>query len=102
MAKYEANKLLSGAIPTVRLEDNLVIKWDLKVTYTYNGFMREYSDTVDVLYLAKPTTGFTKTELLGFMNLAQYDIIFDAHYDAYHTPPANERVTNFDITSIPD
>lgn len=102
MAKYNATKLLSGAVPTVRLEDNLVMKWDLKVTYSYNGFNREYGDNVDVLYLAKTAAQFTKTELMGLMNLAQYDQIFDAHYDAYHTPPVEERVNNFDITSIPD
>lgn len=102
MAKYPATKLLSGAVPTVRLEDNLVIKWDLKVTYLYNGFTRDYGDSVDVLYLAKIASQYTKTELMGFMNLAQYDVIFDAHYDAYHTPPVEERKSDFDITQIPE
>lgn len=102
MAKYPATKALSGAVPTIRLDDNYVTKWDLKVTYSYNGFTREYGDSVDVLYLAKTASAYTKTELMGFMNLAQYDIIFDAHYDAYHTPPVEERQSNFDITTIPE
>lgn len=102
MAKYPATKTLSSAVPTIRLEDNLVIKWDLKVVYNYNGFTRDYGDNVNVLYLAKTADQYTKTELMGLLNLAQYDQIFDAHYDAYHTPPVEERVSDFDITKIPD
>ena len=102
MAKYNATKALSSAVPTVRLEDNLVKRWDLKVVYSYNGFNREYGDNVDVLYMTKTVADFTKAELMGLMNLAQYDQIFDAHYEAYHTPPVEERRDDFDITKIPD
>lgn len=102
MAKYNATKNLSSAIPTVRTEDNIVKKWDLKVVYSYNGFNRDYNESVDVLYLNKTPDQFTKTELMGLMNLTQYDIIFDAHYDAYHTPPVEERLSEFDITQIPN
>ena len=102
MAKYNATKNLSSAIPTVRTDDNLVKKWDLRVTYAYNGFNRDYGDSVDVLYMGKTTDQFTRTELLGLLNLAQYDQIFDAHYDAYHTPPVENRQSDFDITTIPE
>jgi hypothetical protein len=102
MAKYNATKVLASAVPTVRLEDNLVTKWELKVVYSYNGFTRDYGDGVDVLYLAKTADQYTKSELMGMINLAQYDQIFDAHYDAYHTPPVEERQASFDITKIPD
>jgi hypothetical protein len=102
MPKYNATRTLSVAIPTVRLEDNLVKKWDLKVVYTYNGFTRDYGESVDVLYLAKSAAAYTKSELMSLLNLVQYDQIFDAHYDAYHAPVLEEKVADFDITKMAD
>jgi ABC-type antimicrobial peptide transport system ATPase subunit len=102
MAKYQTQKFLSDAIPTVRTADNLVKSWDLKVTLSYNGFAREYGDNINVLYMQKTVDQFTKADLMGLLNMPQMEAIFEAHYEAATQPPAETRLQNFDITQIPE
>jgi hypothetical protein len=102
MAKYQIAKFLSEATPTVRTADNLVKSWDLKVTLSYNGFAREYGENVNVLWQQKTVDQFTKADLLGLLNISQLENIFESHYDSMNAPPTETRLSNFDITQIPE
>ena len=102
MAKYNATKALSAAVPTIRTEDGIVKSWDLSIMFSYNGFNREYGHSASVLYMQKKPEDFTKSELMDLCNVAQMEQIFDAHYEATTAQPVEERLGAFDITKIPD
>jgi len=103
MAKYPTTKTLKKAVPTIRLDDNVVKKWDIEVIYKHtanNGtsWSRAYPHTEDVEYMNKTASEFTKAQLISFMN--NMDVIFDAHYEAHNLPPKDERVNNFNINDL--
>lgn len=102
MAKYNATKALCSAVPTIRSEDGIVRSWDLSIMFSYNGFNREYGHNANVLYMSKKVEEFTKSELMSLCNIAQMEQIFDAHYEAATAKPVEQRVSDFDITKIPD
>lgn len=112
MAHYSKNcdKTLSKAIPTVR-EDGIVKSWELEVVYSYpaEGYdttdaplRRRYEGIEDVEYLGKTPQEFTKSELFSFLNIAQYDLVFDSTYESVVFAPTEKKDTSFDISSLSD
>jgi hypothetical protein len=109
---YSANtdKALSKAVPTVN-ENGIVKSWELEVVYSYPSvgydttdapLRRKYSETEEVEYLNKTPQEFTKTELFSFLNITQYDAVFDSTYESVVLPPKETKDTSFDINSLAD
>ncbi len=104
MAKYPATKILKRAKPKVRLSDGVVITWFIEVLYTHtrqNGttWSTTYDHEEDVEYMNKLPTEFTQAELINFMP-SNREVIFDAHYEAHNTPPADEVLNEFSINDL--
>ena len=109
---YAANtdKTLSKAIPTVN-ENGIVKSWELEVVYSYPAagytttdapLRRKYSETEEVEYLNKTPQEFTKSELFSFLNITQYDLVFDSTYESVVLPPKETKDTSFDLNSLAD
>lgn len=94
-----ATKALSKAIPTVK-DNGKVKEWELTVVYTCNNLTRDFNKIVDVEYLNKVPTGFTKAELLGMCSTAHLDQVFDSMYASIVNPPTEQREDNFDINAL--
>ena len=94
-----ATRALSKAIPTIKANGK-VKQWDLTVVYTCNNLTRDFDKTVDVEYLDKVPTGFTKTELLGMCSTAHLDQVFDSMYESITNPSTDQRDGNFDINTL--
>ena len=94
-----ATKALSKAIPTVKTNGK-VKKWDLTVIYNCNGLTKDFSREADVEYLDKEPSDFTKDELLGFCNTVHLDMVFDSFYGSMTGTPTEEKLNDFDITSL--
>lgn len=112
MSNYSAktDKTLSKAVPTVK-EDGTVKSWELEVVYSYPAagitttdapLRRKYSETENVEYLNKEAEDFTKTELFSFLNIVQYDAVFDSTYESVVLPPKETRDSTFDLNSLAD
>ena len=113
MAKYSetCDKTLSKAVPTVNA-NGIVKSWELEVVYSYPAasdttntdtqLRRKYSETEEVEYLNKTPTQFTKSELFGFLNISQYNLVFDSTYESVVNPPTETKDTSFDINSLSD
>ena len=109
---YSTNtdKTLSKAIPTVN-ENGIVKSWELEVVYSYPkaGYKTtdtplriKYEETEEVEYLNKTPQEFTKSELFSFLNIAQYDLVFDSTYESVVLPPTETKDTTFDLNSLAD
>lgn len=94
-----ATKALSKAIPTVK-NNGKVKKWELTVVYNCNGLTKDFGRDVDVEYLNKEPSDFTKDELLGFCNTVHLDMVFDSFYGSMTGTPTEEKLNDFDITSL--
>lgn len=112
MAQYSANtdKTLSKAIPTLNA-NGIVKSWELEVVYSYpkvgyktknTPLRRKYEETEEVEYLGKTPQEFTKSELFSFLNIAQYDLVFDSTYESVVLPPTETKDTAFDLNSLAD
>jgi hypothetical protein len=112
MAKYSENadKTLSKAVPTLNAS-GVVKSWELEVVYSYPAagytttdtpLRRKYSETEEVEYLNKTPQEFTKSELFAFLNISQYDMVFDSTYQSVVLPPVETKDTAFDINSLAD
>lgn len=109
---YSANtdKTLSKAVPTLN-ENGIVKSWELEVVYSYPAagykttdapLRRKYSETEEVEYLNKTPQDFTKSELFSFLNITQYDLVFDSTYESVVLPPKETKDTAFDLNSLAD
>lgn len=100
--KHPYTKTIKKAIPTTRISDKIVKKWDIEVicASTENGWTTTYKKNEDVEYLGKTAEEFTKSELIDLAKVN--DHIFDAHWEAHNTAPTTERDGNFDFTSLAD
>ena len=94
-----ATKALARAIPTVKTNGK-VKKWDLTVVYSCNGLNKDFGREVDVEYLEKAPTDFTKAELLDLCNTVHLDMVFDSFYGSMTTPPTESKVDDFDFTTL--
>lgn len=112
MAKYSenSNKTLSKAVPTLNV-NGIVKSWELEVVYSYPtvGFSttdtplrKKFNETEEVEYLNKTPQDFTKSELFSFLNIAQYDMVFDSTYESVVLPPTETKDTSFDLNSLSD
>lgn len=102
------DKTLSKAIPTVN-ENGIVKSWELEVVYSYPSagytttdapLRRKYSESEEVEYLNKTPQEFTKSELFSFLNITQYDAVFDSTYESVVLPPKETKDTSFDLNSL--
>lgn len=94
-----ATKALSKAIPTVKANGK-VKKWDLTVIYSCNGLTKDFGREADVEYLDKEPSDFTKAELLDLCNTVHLDMVFDSFYGSMTGTPTEEKLNDFDITSL--
>lgn len=112
MAKYSENcdKVISKAIPTVNSE-GIVLSWEIEVTYSYPAsgitttdtqFRKKFETKEDVEYLNKTVDDFTKGELFSFLNIAQYNMVFDSSYESVVLPPVQTRYDSFNINLLQD
>lgn len=112
MAKYSENsdKTLSKAIPTINAK-GIVKSWELEVVYSYPAagitttdiaLRRKYNENEQVEYLNKTPQEFNKSELYSFLNISQYDMVFDSTYESVVLPPTETRDTSFDLNSLTD
>lgn len=112
MAKYSetCDKTLSKAVPTLN-SNGIVKSWELEVVYSYPAagitttdasLRRKYSERENVEYLNKTPQEFTKSELFSFLNIAQYNLVFDSTYESVVFPPTETKDTSFDINSLSD
>lgn len=113
MAIYSdtCDKTLSKAVPTVDA-NGLVKSWDLEVVYSYPAasdtgntdtpLRRRYEEKEDVAYLAKAPEAFTKSELFSFLNIGQYNLVFDSTYISLNFPPEETVVNDFDFSALSD
>lgn len=112
MAKYSENsdKTLSKAIPTINA-NGIVKSWELEVVYSYpaagitttdTALRRKYNENEQVEYLNKTPQEFNKSELYSFLNISQYDMVFDSTYESVVLPPTETRDTSFDLNSLTD
>jgi hypothetical protein len=112
MAKYSENsdKTLSKAIPTINA-NGIVKSWEIEVVYSYpaDGYIttdtalrRKYNETEQVEYLNKTPQEFTKTELFSYLNISQYDMVFDSTYESVVLPPTETKDNSFDLNSLAD
>lgn len=102
MAKWSNTKILKKATPTVRLSDGVVKKWEIEVVYTEptSGWTRSYPHTEDDLeYLGKKPEQFTKDQLIALMPSVM-DEVFSSHYDGTVAVPTEEKVANFDLSTL--
>lgn len=109
MAKYQPiEKTLKRATPTIRTADNVVKSWEVEVIYSYAGdeaqglpaWKTTYTEHEDVEYLNKTATEFTQAELMSFMSSTIQTDVFEAHYEAFNLPPAEHRVSDFDLNTL--
>lgn len=94
-----ATKALAKAIPTVKTNGK-VKKWDLTVIYSCNGLTKDFGREADVEYLDKEPSDFTKAELLDLCNTVHLDMVFDSFYGSMTGTPTEEKLNDFDITSL--
>jgi len=110
MAIYSENcdKTLSKAVPTVNA-NGIVKSWELEVVYSYPAagytttdtpLRRTYNETQQVEYLNKTPQDFTRPELFSFLNISQYNMVFDSTYESVVLPPTEIRDTSFDLNSL--
>lgn len=112
MAKYSENsdKTLSKAIPTINA-NGIVKSWELEVVYSYPAagisttdtpLRRKYNENEQVEYLNKSAQDFTKSELFSYLNISQYDMVFDSTYESVVLPPTETKDNSFDLNSLAD
>jgi|DEB0MinimDraft_12_1074336.scaffolds.fasta_scaffold47975_2 hypothetical protein len=94
-----ATKALSKTIPTIKANGK-VKQWELTVVYTCNNLTRDFDTIVDVEYLEKVPTGFTKAELFDMCDIAHLDQIFDSMYESITNLSTEQRDNNFDINTL--
>ena len=96
----QATKALAKATPTVDLEGN-VIKWEVEVQYSLNGYKSVYRDTIEQHeFEPKAPEEFTKEELMTLSNYSQFDRVFDSQYASVMLPPTEVRVSDFNINQL--
>lgn len=111
MAKYPFTKTLKKATPTIRTADNVVKSWEVEVEYAYAGdpdatdpalpaWKNTYSERKDVEDEGRVATDFTQAELMAMLPSVIDNHIFEAHYEAFNLPPAEERISDFDISTL--
>ena len=94
-----ATRAISKAVPTVKTNGK-VSKWDLTIVYSCGGVTKDFSRNIEVEYLDKEPTDFTKEELLNLANVVHLDMVFDSFYGSLTAAPTETKVTDFDITSL--
>jgi hypothetical protein len=95
-----AVKTITKATPTVDL-DGKVIKWDVEVEYSLNGYVSNFHKSVDV-EAAKAPADFSKAELWELVNEAHLDTVYESQYVSTQIPvEATEvKVDGFDVDSL--
>jgi len=104
MAIYPNIKILKKAIPTIRNSDQVVKKWDFEVLLTYTrpdktSWSKSYSGSADVEYLNLTANKFTAQQIVSYLN-PNIDVIFSAQYDAYNTPPTDQKIDDFNLNFL--
>lgn len=100
MGIHPYTKILKKATPTIRLADGVVKKWEVEVIFksTEDGWNRTYPGDEEVEWMNKKPEDFTKEELIAFCTMP--DAVFDAHYEAFNSPPKETRVGDFDLSKL--
>lgn len=94
-----ATRAISKAVPTVKTNGK-VKTWDLTIVYSCGGLTKDFQRNIEVEYLDKEPTAFTKDELLNLANVVHLDMVFDSFYGSMTAPPTETRDDSFDVTSL--
>lgn len=111
MAKYAFTKRLKRATPTIRTQDGVVKSWEVEVEYSYAGdpaatnpalpaWKTTYSDSKDVESEGRVATDYTQAELIAMLSPIIDNRIFDTQYEAFNLPAIENRITDFDISTL--
>lgn len=95
-----ATKVITSATPTVDLDGN-VIKWEVSLKYSLNGYESTFNRQVDVEPTKAPED-FSKTELLALIDVELLDAVYDQQYESTQVPVevTETKIDNFDVNSL--
>lgn len=95
-----ATKTITKATPTVDLDGN-VIKWDVEVEYSLNGYVSKFYRSIEISPEKSPEI-FTKSELWTLADMIQLDAVYESQYVSTQIPVevTEIKVDDFDINSI--
>lgn len=95
-----AVKTITKATPTVDL-DGKVIKWDVEVEYSLNGYVSNFSKTVEVEATKAPGS-YSKAELWEAIDEAHLDTVYESQYVSTQIPvvATESKVDGFDVDSL--
>ena len=94
------NKEWISAKPKVNADGN-VTEWSVEYKYTDGDFSHTFSKSEKIEAPSKAPSGYSKSEILGLMDEAHWDDMFNKKHNVHKNPPAVDTVDNdFDINSL--
>lgn len=96
----DAEKVITKAVPTVN-EDGLVIKWDIDIKYSFNGYESTFHRDATVEPTLVPTS-WNLDSLWDLVNKDHLDTVFESQYESVMLAPAptDQRLDEFDVNSL--
>jgi hypothetical protein len=93
-------KTITKATPTVDL-DGKVIKWEILVEYSLDGYTSTFNKTAEVEPTKTPGA-FTKDELWELAGKAHLDAVYESQYVSTQIPveETEVKVDDFDVDSL--
>ena len=89
-----------SAIPKKNADGN-VIEWSVKYKYTDGDYSHTFQKSEKIDTPSKAPSGYSKAEILGLMDEAHWDDMFNKKNNIFKNPPAVETVDNdFDISTL--
>tara|TARA_R100000951_G_scaffold32804_1_gene27889 strand:+ start:264 stop:560 length:297 start_codon:yes stop_codon:yes gene_type:complete len=81
--------------------DGNVTEWSVEYKYTDGDFSHTFSKSEKIESPSKAPSGYSKSEILGLMDEAHWDDMFNKKNNIYKNPPVADTVDNdFDINSL--
>ena len=78
-----------------------VTEWSVEYKYTDGDFSHTFRKSEKIDAPSKAPSGYSKSEILGIMDEAHWDDMFNKKHNAHKNPPAVETVDkDFDINSL--
>jgi len=89
-----------SAKPKVNADGN-VTEWSVEYKYTDGDFSHIFNKSEKIGTPSKVPSGYSKSEILGLMDVAHWDDMFNKKNNIFKNPPAVDTVDNdFDINSL--
>ena len=78
-----------------------VTEWSVEYKYTDGDFSHTFRKSEKIDAPSKAPSGYSKSEILGIMDEAHWDDMFNKKHNVYKNPPVADVVDNdFDINSL--